>query len=243
MAPPGIGEAVEGHHAVAAAVEAGRVEQLSVESSRVGALGDLIEAARGMGATVRIVDDVTSLAATTAPQGVVARCRPIPTARLEEALDRTDPPAVVVLDHIEDPRNVGAVARSALAAGIGGMVVGKRRSAPLGATAFKAAAGALERLPVVEVSSVAGTLEDLRRRGVWIVGLGADGTTSIYEVELFEGPVALVLGAEGKGMSRLVAERADLVARIPLGDGVESLNVSAAAAVAVFEVARRRGRG
>ncbi len=242
MAPPGIGELIEGHHAVAAAVGAGRVEELSVESSRADAVAGLIEAAREQGASIRIVDDVTPLAATTAPQGVVARCRPIPAATLAEALDRVDPAAVVVLDHVEDPRNVGAIARTALAAGVGGIVVGKRRSAPMGATAFKAAAGALERLLVVEVSSIAGTLEELRRRGVWIVGLGADGTASIYDVELFDGPVALVLGGEGRGLSRLVAERADLVARIPLADGVESLNVSAAAAVAMFEVARRRGR-
>ena len=241
MAPPGIGEAVEGTHAVAAAIAAGRVLRLVVESGRADRMAELIGRARAAGAVVEVVDDVTPLAATTAPQGVVARCRPIAPASLGEAVAGADPPALVVLDRVEDPRNVGAVARSALAAGVGGMVVGRRRSAPLGATAFKAAAGALERLAVVEVSSVAGTLEELRRRGVWIVGLDAAGRESIFEVGLLDGPVALVLGAEGRGLSRLVAQRSDVVARIPLAGDVESLNVSAAATVAMFELARRRG--
>jgi 23S rRNA (guanosine2251-2'-O)-methyltransferase len=241
MGPPGIGELVEGHHAVAAAIAAGRVRRLTVEKNRVTALADLLDRAESAGVTVEVVDDVRPLATTTAPQGVVARCRPIPEAEMGAAVQRVDPPAVIVLDRVEDPRNLGAIARSALAAGMGGLVVGRRRAAPLSATAFKAAAGALEQLPVVVVSSIAGAIDDLRRRGLWIVGLAADGEDSIYDVGVLTEPVAVVLGSEGKGMSRLAGQRADVIARFPLAGGVESLNVSVAAALAAFEVSRRRG--
>ncbi len=240
MAPPGIGRSVEGHHAVTAATAAGRVVRLLVERRRVEAYADLIEAARASGAEVKTVEDVRPMAATTSPQGVVARCRPIPPASLDEAIGASDPPAVLVLDHIEDPRNVGAIARSALAAGVRAIVMSTRRSAPLEGTAFKAAAGALEHIEIVEVSSVPAALDDLRKRGLWTVGLDGDGDQALFGLGLLTEPVALVVGAEGKGLSRLVAGRCDVLARIPISEQMESLNASVAAALAVFEVNRAR---
>lgn len=240
MAPPGIGTEVEGVHAVTAALAAGRVIGLTVESARRDALADLVSDARSRGVTVQFVEDVRDLAATSAPQGVVAACRPIQPVSLEEAVGRRPPATLVALDHLEDPRNVGAVARSAVAAGFTGMIMSARRSAPLSAASFKAAAGAFEHLDLVVVSSVADAVGRLRRLGVWSVGLDSGGDQGLFGLSLLTEPVAIVIGAEGSGLSRLVAERCDVVAGIPMSDKVESLNASVAAALALFEVARVR---
>jgi len=243
MAPAGIGDRLEGFHAVAAAVASGRVTSLKVESSRLRrqTYADLVERARHAGVAIEEVDGVRALAVTDAPQGLVARARPIPPVTLEAAIASSDPAALLVLDHVEDPRNVGAIARSALAAGVRSLVMATRRAAPLGATAFKAAAGAFEDLGVVTVGSVAGALGSLRRAGVWLVGLDARGEAPLFGCELLAGPVALVVGAEGRGLSHLVSERVDILVRIPLAAGVESLNASVAAALGLFELARMRG--
>lgn len=240
MAPPGIGVEVEGVHAVVAALAAGRVTRLTVESSRRDALSDLISDARSRDVEVVFTDDVRDLASTSAPQGVVARCRPIQQVTLGDAVRRQAPAAVVVLDHLEDPRNVGAVARSAVAAGFTGMVMSTHRSAPLSAASFKSAAGAFEHLDLVLVSSVADAIEQLRRLGVWSVGLDAGGDQEVFGLSLFTEPVAIVIGAEGSGLSRLVADRCDVVVSIAIDPKVESLNASVAAALALFEVARVR---
>lgn len=243
MARPGIGNSVEGIHAVTAALAAGRVEHLTVERGRLDSLAGLVAEARRRGIAIETVADVRAAAATEAPQGVVARCRPIAPASLEAAVAATTPAALLVLDHLEDPRNVGAVARSAVAAGIGALVIPEHRAAPLEATAFKAAAGALEHLPVVIASSIANVVDALKRLEVWTVGLDAGGSRSLFGLDLLAEPVAVVLGAEGAGLSRLVGERVDLVASIPIHGPVESLNASVAAALAVYEVARvRAGR-
>ena len=243
MARPGIGDSVEGIHAVDAALDAGRVERLIVERTRVGSLRQLIGRAEAAGAPIQLVDDARDHAFTTAPQGIVAKCRPIRTISLESAVAVTDPAALLVLDHLEDPRNVGAIARSAMAAGIGALVMSDRRSAPLGATAFKAAAGALETVRVAEVSSIPRALEDLRRMGVWSMGLDAGGERPLWGLDLLAEPVAVVVGAEGAGLSRLTGERCDLVAHIPIAEEVESLNASVAASLAAFEIMRVRSHG
>lgn len=240
MGPPGIGVEVEGVHAVAAALAAGRVTRLTVDASRVSALADLIAEARARGVTVNAVDDVRDLATTSAPQGVVARCSPKRPVDLADAVGRSTPATLVVLDHLEDPRNVGAVARSAVAAGFTGIVMSAHRSAPLSAAAFKSAAGAFEHLDLVVVSSIADAIEQLRKLGVWSVGLDAGGDQRLFGLGLLTEPVAIVIGAEGSGLSRLVADRCDVVAGIPIDPKVESLNASVAAALALFEVARVR---
>ncbi|MDH3470536.1 MAG: 23S rRNA (guanosine(2251)-2'-O)-methyltransferase RlmB, partial [Acidimicrobiia bacterium] len=179
MARAGIGDRVEGTHAVSAAVAAGRVTKLMVDAARSDPeITALIAAAEANGAEVELVADIASLALTDAPQGVVAHAEPITPVDLATAVATTDPAALVVLDHLEDPRNVGAVARSAVAAGIRALVVPSRRAAPLGATAFKAAAGAFEHLSIAMVSSVADTVAKLRDLGVWVVGLDAGGERS-----------------------------------------------------------------
>lgn len=243
MAPAGIGDRLEGLHAVAAGVRAGRVTELFVESQVVerNEYRALVDDANRIGAQVRVVADVRSRARTGAPQGVVASARPVAPVDLETAIVQTDPPVLLVFDHVEDPRNVGAATRSAVAAGVHAIVVPSRRAAPLGATAFKAAAGALEEVAIVTVSSIPEVLRELRRRDVWIVGLDADAPRGLFDLELLAEPVALVIGAEGRGLSRLTRDRVDELVRIPIARGVESLNASVAASLAVFEVARIRG--
>ena len=244
MAPAGFGDRVEGLHAVAAAIAAHRVEELWVETSRVHQpdVAGLVALAKQDGARVHAVKDVTDLAETSSPQGVVARSRPIAPKSVDELLDGPRP-ALIVLDHVVDPHNVGAVARSALAAGLAGLVVADRRAAPLSAVAFKAAAGALERLPVAVVSSIADTLARLNKGGVWTVGLAAGSATQLFGLSLLSEPVALVVGEEGSGLSRLVRERCEVIASIPVAVGVDSLNASVAAALAAYEVMRVRAAG
>lgn len=225
---------------MAAALAAGRVLRLTVEASRRSALGDLLDSATRNGVEIDVVEDVRSVAATSAPQGVVARCRTIQPSDIDAAVERRSPAAIVVLDRLEDPRNVGAVARSAVAAGFSGMVMSTHRAAPLTAAAFKAAAGALEHLDLVQVSSIAEAIEQLRRLAVWSVGLDAGSDREVFGLDLLTEPVAVVIGAEGAGLSRLVAERVDVVASIPIDPTVESLNASVAAALALFEVKRVR---
>lgn len=238
MAPAGYGSRVEGVHAVAAALAAGRVRKLYVERGRRDRLHDLLADVNDD--LVRFVDDVRSLADTDAPQGVVADCRRIDPVTLEELA--TGEPAILVLDHVEDPHNVGAAARSARAAGITAMLVSARRAAPLSAAAFKAAAGALETLPVSIVNSIPEALSRLKANDVWIVGLDASGDQSLFGLDLLTEPVAVVVGSEGSGLAELTRKRCDLVARIPMAEGTESLNASVSAALASFEIMRVRNR-
>jgi len=243
MARAGIGDRVEGFHAVAAAVKAGRVKTLRIEQRRLNRdnYAALAHEARSTGARVEYAQDVRDEARTTAPQGVVATCRPKATVTLEEAVGATDPAALLVFDHLEDQRNLGAAVRSAVAAGFRAVVVPKRRSAPIGAAAFKAAVGTLEEVNLVEVSSIPEALRSLEKLGVWRVGLDGSGERSLFGFDLLAEPVAVVVGAEGKGLHRLTTERCDAVVRIPHAGPVESLNAAVATALAVFEVARARG--
>ena len=237
MASAGIGARVEGVRAVAAALDAGRVVKLLIERGRRD-LDSWAERARACGATVQVVSSVADRAETGSPQGVAAEARPIPRARLEDLL--TGRAALLALDHWQDPRNVGAAARSALAAGMTGLVSPSRRASPFSAAAFKAAAGALETLPVAEVSSMAEAAAVMGRAGVWTVGLDAGAERSLFGLEIFTEPTAIFTGAEGKGLSRLVARRMDLVVSIPANPDFSSLNAATAAAVACFELRRAR---
>jgi 23S rRNA (guanosine2251-2'-O)-methyltransferase len=245
MGRAGFGDRVEGLHAVRAAVEAGRVEVLHVEARRgdraeIVALAERVETGGG---AVRQVSDVRSLADTTAPQGVVAECRPIPASTLEQVTGATEPAAVMVLDRVVDPHNVGAIVRSSVAAGIRGFVLSDRRAAPLGGAAFKAAAGSLEHARVAIVGSIAEAVSQLSRLGLWTVGLDAERDRSLFGLEILTEPVAVVVGAEGAGLSRLVGDRLDVRAFIPMAGPAESLNASVAAALAAFEIVRLRAPG
>jgi len=241
MAPAGIGSRVEGVHPVTAALAAGRVTRIYCEDGRGdrGAAGDVLTEARRAGVEIRTVDSIWEYAETDAPQGLVADARSIPFVSLDD-LFGVDLPAVLVLDHLEDPRNVGAVARSALGDGKTSLVVPERRSAPISAVSFKAAAWALEHLPVARVSSVADCVSRAKKADVWTVGLDASGPQSLFDLGLFTEPVAVFVGAESAGLGRLVLDRLDAVVSIPMDSASESLNASVAAALACFEVRRVR---
>ncbi|MGB9111858.1 MAG: 23S rRNA (guanosine(2251)-2'-O)-methyltransferase RlmB [Acidimicrobiales bacterium] len=249
------GERVEGIHAVRELLVAGRrnVEELVVVSGDVSspALDEIVELARSKAVPVRTVKPAAfdAFALSAAPQGVAALAEPIVAADLGElaggaerpgSLNANRIPFLVVLSEVTDPHNLGAILRSALAAGATGVVIGKRRSAPLTATALKAAAGAAEHLPIVAVASIAQAVGELAQRGVWTVGLDPDGDVRISDLEIADRPLALVAGAEGRGLTPLVRRRCDLLCRIPLYGPVESLNVSVAVALAAFTIAASR---
>jgi 23S rRNA (guanosine2251-2'-O)-methyltransferase len=186
---------------------------------------------------------LAAAARSDAPQGVLARAEPLPEADLDSlAARRPDGPVpfLVAVDGVTDPQNLGAVLRTAECAGATGVVLPRHRAVHVTPTVAKAAAGAIEHLPMAVVPGLPAALNRLRELGLWTVGLDAGGERPIDELDLAVEPLVLVLGAEGSGLSRLARARCDVLARIPLRGSLASLNVAAAAAVSCFEVARRR---
>jgi 23S rRNA (guanosine2251-2'-O)-methyltransferase len=185
--------------------------------------------------------ELTRLAGSPDHQGMVAEVDPYPYADPREVLERPDV-LVVALDQVQDPRNLGAVCRSAEAAGAAGLVIPSRRSAAVTAVACKASAGAVEHLPVARVPNLADWLGTAKEAGAWVYGAESGADTAHTDADL-TGKVVLVLGSEGGGLRRRVAQSCDLLVSIPLRGRVDSLNVSAAAAVLLFEAARQRAAG
>jgi len=236
---------VEGRRAVRELLVAGSrtVHELLISAGAddTPELTELETLARDAGVRVRPVppDQIERRARTGAPQGVIAFAAPVPAADFDDLL--RDPRAfLVALDGVTDPQNLGAVMRSAETAGATGIVLATHRAAGLTPAVAKAAAGALEHLPVAFVSGVPGALDRAKRAGVWCVGLDSHGDQTLFDLSVADAPLVLVLGAEGRGLSRLARARCDVIASIPMRGHIESLNVSAAAAVACTEIARRR---
>lgn len=211
---------------------------------RDGRVAAVVRAARRAGVPVERMPaaSVRRLAGEeSVHQGVVASVEPARYDQPEVVLRGASSPALlVVLDGVDDPRNLGAVIRSAAAAGAGGLFLPTRRAAGLTGACLKVAAGAAERLPIARVGNVASFLKLLKKQGIWVVGLDAGGDESWTSFDL-RLPLALVLGGEGKGLRRLARENCDVILSIPLRRGVESLNLAVAAGVALFEVVRQRG--
>lgn len=246
------GEHVEGRQAVRELLRAGRRRthhvMIADGTEQSGLIDEIVALAADLRVPVRWVgrDQLAAAARTDAPQGVIARADPVAEADVA-ALARRRPdhpnPFLVVLDGVTDPHNLGAVLRSASCAGATGLVIAKHRAAGLTPAAVKAAAGAVEHLPVAMVPGVPAALAGLAAAGVWTVALDADAATPVWDLEVATEPLALVLGAEGRGLARLTRARCELAVSIPRRGPLDSLNVSAAAAVACFEVARRRPAG
>ena len=243
------GEQVEGRHAVRELLLAGwrRVKDVWVveDVDPAPILDDIFELAAEARVPVKRVGrgQLDHAARSDAPQGVLAHAAPLPEADLD-ALARPKgggAPFLLALDGITDPQNLGALLRTAECAGVTGVVLPRHRAAHVTPTVAKAAAGAVEHLPIALVGGLPAALTRLKELEVWTVGLDAAGETSLFELTVATEPVAVVLGAEGRGMSRLVRERCDVLAAIPLRGALSSLNVSAAGALALYEVARRRG--
>ena len=193
----------------------------------------------GLPREVATPDELERLTSSHEHQGVALQVEPFRITPLEDLLAGE---IVVVLDEVSDPRNVGAVARSALAAGAAGMVLPRRRSAAVTPAAVKASAGTLALLPVAQVTNVVDALKRAKAAGFWVYGAGADASVAYDTLDL-TGRVALVFGAEGKGLRPLVARTCDVLASIPMAAPVESLNVSVAAALFLFEARRQRRAG
>ncbi len=183
-----------------------------------------------------------ALAADAPHQGVVAMAQPREgVATLDQILAHVHPGTLLLLlDGVTDPRNLGACIRTAAAAGADALIVPRDRSASLTPQAAKAAAGAAEIVPVVAVTNLSRAMQQLQEAGVWIVGADGQGPDSLFQLDL-KGALAWALGAEGSGLRRLTRERCDAVARIPIAEGIESLNVSVAAGICLFETIRQRG--
>jgi 23S rRNA (guanosine2251-2'-O)-methyltransferase len=177
-------------------------------------------------------------------QGVALQVPPFGYTALPDLLREADesgsPPLLVALDGVTDPRNLGAVIRSALAFGGHGVVIPERRAAGVTATAWRTSAGAAAKLPVARVTNLVRALKECRDAGLFVLGLDADGTTPLWELEMATEPLVIVVGSEGRGLSRLVSETCDLTVSVPMSPAAESLNASVAVSVTLAEVARRR---
>jgi len=236
------GEQVEGRRAVLELLRAGhrRVKAVYVSSAatRDPTLSEIEERA---GAAVKIVaaEQIEQRARSDVHQGVVALAAPLRAADLDDLLAARDA-FLVALDGVTDPRNFGAILRSAETAGATGIVVPRQRAARVTPVVAKAAAGAIEHLPIAVVGGIPAALDRAARAGCWTVGLDERGDRTLFELDLADQPIVLVLGAEGRGLARLTRERCDVLVRIPMAGRVASLNVAAAATLACFEVARRR---
>jgi 23S rRNA (guanosine2251-2'-O)-methyltransferase len=231
---------VEGRRAVLELLRAGRrrVRMLWLAGDGL----DEIEAeARAKGVKVQRVprDRLAARSRTEAHQGVIATADAVREVELDALLaDRRA--FLVALEGVTDPGNLGAVMRTADGAGATGIVVPRHRATRITPVVTKAAAGAVEHLPIATVSGVPSALERARRADVWTVGLDGGGDAELFDLTVADQPLVLVLGAEGRGLSRLARARCDVVARIPMHGAIESLNVAAAAALACYEIARRR---
>jgi 23S rRNA (guanosine2251-2'-O)-methyltransferase len=240
---------VEGRNAVLETLRAGAdvTEVMIAGGSRPApALEEIRRLAADAGVPVREVrrEELDSLSARGAHQGAVARTAGFEYAMLQDIVAAASDEAVVlVLDHVEDPGNLGAVIRSAEALGATGVVIPKARAASVGRVAQKAAAGATAHIPVAQVSNIVQALADLKDGGFWVAGATERATDAVWDARL-DGKLAFVLGAEGAGLSRLAEERCDFTVRIPLSGRTSSLNVAQAATVLLYERARRAtGRG
>lgn len=232
---------LSGIHPVAEALRTNHpLERVLIAQGAGGArLQEIIDMARRTSVPVRFEprSALDRLAGTPAHQGVVA----LGAAKKYVDLDSVEASGlVVVLDGVEDPHNLGAIIRTAHAAGAAAVVIPERRAAGITDVVAKAAAGALEHLPVVRVSNINRTLEDLKKRGYWIYGLDERGTEDYSSVE-FAAPTALVLGGEGKGLHEQARRHCDVLVRIPMAGKISSLNVSVAAGVVLFEWRRKMG--
>lgn len=238
---------VEGRNAVTEALRAGvPIDKIYLAKGETdAALGHIASTARGKGIVVVECDrrKLDAMSATHAHQGVIAQAAVREYASVDDILAaaraKGENPLIVVCDELSDPHNLGAVIRTAECAGAHGVIIPKRRSAGLTAVVAKTSAGAVAHLPVARVPNLPALLKELKKEGVWVFGTAADGDTPLYQADL-KGPAAIVIGSEGAGMGRLVAETCDFLVGIPMRGKLNSLNASAAAAIVLYEAVRQR---
>lgn len=242
------GDQVEGRHAVRelllADIRKTREVIFAAEMDPAPILDEIIDLADEVKVPIRSVsrNKFESMARTDAPQGVLAHAAPLQSYELEDLVRQSGstPPFLLVIDGVTDPQNLGSILRVAECAGVTGVVLPRHRAARITASVTKTAAGAVEHMPMAQVAGIPAALQRLVELQVWTVGLDMVAETTVFDLKVADEPIALVLGAEGTGISRLTRERCDVVARIPLEGALGSLNVSTAAAIACYEVVRRR---
>ena len=237
---------IEGRNAVLEAFRSGKtIDKLFVlDGCQDGPVKSIIREAKKTDTIINFVDKerLDRLAGTGHHQGVVAQAAAYEYAEVEDILkaakDKGEAPFIFILDEIEDPHNLGAIIRTANQAGAHGVIIPKRRAVGLTATVAKTSAGAINYTPVAKVTNISKTIEDLKKQGMWFVCGDMDGTT-MYDLNL-TGPIGLVIGNEGSGVGRLVKEKCDFVASIPMKGDIDSLNASVAAGVLAYEIVRQR---
>ena len=235
-----------GRNAVVEALKSGRGinKILLAQGDRAHDIEELLVLAKERGILTQTVErsKIESVAAGHRHQGVLAYVAPVPYVEVEDILARAEkkdePPFLLLLDELEDPHNLGALLRTADAAGVHGILIPKRRSVPLNATVAKTSAGAVEYVPVARIGNVAQTLKKLKERGLWVVGADMDGTP--YDKADLTGPMVLVVGSEGKGMSRLTRETCDIIVSLPMVGRINSLNASVAGSILLSESLKQR---
>ena len=240
-------DVIEGRNAVIEALRAGRnIDKIFIAKGEVDkTLGHIASKARAAGIVVVEADrrKLDGMSVTQAHQGVVALAAVREYVSIADILaiaeERGEPPFVIACDEISDPHNLGAILRTAECVGAHGILIPKRRSAGLTATVGKASAGAAEHMAVARVANMASALRELKEAGLWIYGTAADGTSPLWKTD-FSGPVCLVIGSEGEGMSRIVSEQCDFLVSIPMKGQLSSLNASASAAIVMYEILRSR---
>ena len=236
-----------GRNAVTEALKSGRgINKLWIASGdREGSVAEIAALAKERGIVVQYVEraKIEALAGGHRHQGVLAYVAPVPYAELEDILkaaeEKGEAPFLVLLDELEDPHNLGALLRTADATGVHGILIPKRRSVSLNATVAKTSAGAVEYVPVARIGNIAQTLKKLKEKGFWVAGADMDGEKAYYEADL-TGPLVLVVGSEGKGMSRLTKEACDFIVRMPMVGRLNSLNASVAGSILMYESMRQR---
>lgn len=237
---------VEGRNAVLEAFRSGRVvDKLFVlERYEDGPVRTILREAKKHDTMVRFVkkERLDQMSETGKHQGVIAMTAAYDYAEVDDILNKArekgEAPFVVLLDNIEDPHNLGAIIRTANLAGAHGVIIPKNRAVGLTATVARTSAGALNYTPVARVTNIARTIEELKKEGLWFVCADMGGT-SMYQLDL-KGPIGLVIGNEGEGVSRMVKEKCDFVASIPMKGDIDSLNASVAAGVLAYEIVRQR---
>lgn len=240
-------EIIEGRNAVIEALRAGRaIDKIYLAKGETDkTLGHIASKARAAGTVVVETErrKLDQMSCTGAHQGVVAVCAVREYCSIDDILaiaaQREEDPFVIICDEISDPHNLGAIIRSAECAGAHGIVIPKRRSAGVTAIVGKVSAGAAEHMAVARVPNITNAIKELKEAGLWIYGTAADGQSSLWNTNL-TGPIGLVIGSEGDGMSRLVAESCDVTVSIPMKGKVSSLNASCAATILMYEVLHQR---
>ncbi len=238
---------IEGRNAVIEAFRSGRtIDKLYVlDGCQDGPVMTIKREAKKQGTMVKYVprERLDQLSATGKHQGVIAVAAAYKYAEVEDILEaaraKGEAPFIILLDNIEDPHNLGAIIRTANLAGAHGVIIPKNRAVGLTATVAKTSAGALNYTPVAKVTNLAKTIEDLKKEGLWFVCADMGGTV-MYRLDL-KGPIGLVIGSEGQGVGRLVREKCDMAAAIPMKGDIDSLNASVAAGVLAYEILRQRG--